>query len=72
MNHKQINQTISKNLKRLRISNGLTQAEIGSILNVTTQQVQKYEKNINRTPASSLFVLAHKFNIEVKEFYVQS
>lgn len=66
--HKQINQTLAKNFKYLRKKHNLTQAQIGLILNVTFQQVQKYEKGINRIPASSLFVLAGEWNISVNEF----
>jgi transcriptional regulator with XRE-family HTH domain len=60
---------IGKNLKRIRIYAGLSQAEFGKILGVTFQQVQKYEIGINRLPAYQLFMLHRTFNVPLEFFF---
>ena len=43
---------IAKRLRALRLELGLTQAMLAKALNITPQQIGKYEKNIDRLPAS--------------------
>lgn len=54
---------LSSKLRALRISKGLTMQDIAVILGVTSQQIQKYEKGINRLPVVSMFKLCEEFNI---------
>ncbi len=44
-------------IREARLAAGLTQADLGQLLGVTFQQVQKYEKGTNRVPASAYPVL---------------
>ena len=53
---------------RLRIrrsASGLTQEALAEAVGVTFQQIQKYEKGVNRVSAAALFRIAHALNIEV-------
>lgn len=54
-------------LRRMLI--GMSQEKLGELLGVTFQQVQKYEKGVNRIGASRLFDLAHVLGVPVQFFY---
>ncbi len=60
---------IGINLKLLRERTGLSQNQVGRLLGVSFQQVQKYERGINRLPIEKLFVLKHIYNVEYTEFF---
>ncbi len=49
---------VGKKLKKLRILRGMTHADVASGLDISFQQVQKYELGRNRISASKLFELA--------------
>jgi transcriptional regulator with XRE-family HTH domain len=49
-----------------------SQEEIGKIIGVSYQQVQKYESAIDRIPAVSLYMVAKALDISVKEFFPES
>jgi transcriptional regulator with XRE-family HTH domain len=49
-----------------------SQEEIGKIVGVSYQQVQKYESAIDRIPAVSLYMVAKALNVSVKEFFPES
>jgi transcriptional regulator with XRE-family HTH domain len=48
---------------------GMSQEKLGERLGLTFQQIQKYEKGINRIGASRLFDLAHVLGVPVQFFY---
>lgn len=48
---------------------GMSQEKLGERLGLTFQQVQKYEKGINRIGASRLFELANVLGVNVQFFY---
>jgi transcriptional regulator with XRE-family HTH domain len=48
---------------------GMSQEKLGEQLGLTFQQVQKYEKGVNRIGASRLFDMAHVLNVPVQFFY---
>ena len=48
---------------------GMSQEKLGERLGLTFQQVQKYEKGINRIGASRLFDLAQVLGVPVQFFY---
>ena len=47
----------------------MTQAALGEFLDVTFQQVQKYEKGANRVGASRLHQIANALGVPVSEFF---
>lgn len=48
---------------------GMSQERLGEQLNLTFQQVQKYEKGSNRIGASRLFQIAQILGVPVQFFY---
>ena len=48
---------------------GLSQEKLGEALGLTFQQVQKYEKGINRIGASRLFELSRVLGVPITYFY---
>ncbi|WP_208438532.1 helix-turn-helix domain-containing protein [Bartonella grahamii] len=60
---------IGKRIRHRRISIGLSQKELGSHLGVSFQQIQKYEKGLNRVSAKCLLEIAQKLNVPVNFFY---
>ncbi len=52
-----------------RVLHGMTQTVLANALGLTFQQVQKYERGINRISASRLFELARVFDVSVEYFF---
>lgn len=47
----------------------LTQEKLGELLNLTFQQVQKYEKGVNRISAGRLYEMASVLGVPIGYFY---
>jgi transcriptional regulator with XRE-family HTH domain len=54
-------------LRRMQI--GMSQERLGEMLGLTFQQVQKYEKGVNRIGAGRLFDVARILNVPIDYFY---
>ena len=52
-----------------RMLRGISQEKLGERLGLTFQQIQKYEKGVNRIGASRLFDLAQVLGVPVQFFY---
>ena len=61
---------IGRNLKRLRLENGLTQKDIANVLGVSFQQVQKYETGQNKLPIESLLYLKGYYGTSFETFFI--
>lgn len=60
---------IGMRIRQRRQLLGLTQQDIAEKINVRYQQIQKYERGINRVSASTLHDIADVLNIPVSFFY---
>ncbi|MCH9753338.1 MAG: helix-turn-helix domain-containing protein [Alphaproteobacteria bacterium] len=60
---------IGQNLKLKRIQSGISLQELGKVLNVSFQQIQKYERGQNKISSSSLFLLADSLKCEIDYFF---
>jgi transcriptional regulator with XRE-family HTH domain len=60
---------IAKRVRALRLQRGLSQSELGEVLGVTFQQVQKYERGTNRISAGRLYRIADLLDVPVSFFY---
>lgn len=68
MKNEELNKKIGKNLKFYRLFKGFTQRQLAKSLNLTFQQIQKYEKGTNRLSLSKLFDICEVLNIDIHQF----
>lgn len=64
-----INRHLGARLRHLRKQRGLSLQTCGDILGVTYQQVQKYEKGINRLSVATLVRIARSYGIAPASFF---
>ena len=69
MRDAEIDAHIGARLRLLRKGSGVTQAQLGQVLGVTFQQVQKYETGRNRLSTSKLYYAAQALGVSVQAFY---
>ena len=67
-----IDQHISNRIKTRRIMVGISQEKLADKLGITFQQVQKYEKGINRISASRLNRVAAILGVPIGHFFEDS
>lgn len=60
---------IGKTLKEKRILEGLSQEALGDAVGVSFQQIQKYERGVNRISASRLVELSEALHCEVADLF---
>ena len=60
---------LGKRIRLRRVEQKISQAELGDKLGVSFQQVQKYEKGVNRVGASRLQQVAKILDVPVTFFY---
>jgi len=60
---------IGQRVRALRLQRGLSQTELGQLISVTFQQVQKYEKGANRISAGRLQRIAEVLGVPVAFFF---
>ncbi len=65
----ELNQHLGKQLRARRSALGLTQTQVARAINVTFQQIQKYEKGTNGVSSSRLLQLANFLKVPVKYFF---
>lgn len=68
-NPEPIDAVVGKHIRLRRLSKGLSQTELGKRVGVTFQQVQKYEKGVNRVGASRLLRIAEVLEVPVSFFF---
>ena len=68
----EVNKNIGNLLRKLRKNKLITKSEMLRILNVSSQQLNKYENGINRISASKLFVLLNELKISPNVFYTNT
>jgi transcriptional regulator with XRE-family HTH domain len=59
---------IGASIRRLRLSRRVSQSTLGSVIGVTWQQIQKYEKGENRIAALHLFQIAAQYGVPLEYF----
>jgi transcriptional regulator with XRE-family HTH domain len=60
---------LGKKLRMRRLSLGLTQTKVAQAINVTFQQIQKYEKGTNGVSSIRLLQLANYLKVQVNYFF---
>jgi transcriptional regulator with XRE-family HTH domain len=64
-----IDSHVGNRIKLRRTLLGISQERLGEQLGVTFQQVQKYERGVNRVSASRLFDLSRILDVPISFFY---
>jgi transcriptional regulator with XRE-family HTH domain len=67
-----IDKLVSRRLKMRRVMLGMSQQDIGKAVDVSIQQVQKYEKATNRISSGKLFTIAKFLKVPITYFYEHS
>lgn len=60
---------VGANVRRLREDAGVTLAELADALNLSHQQVQKYETGANRISAGTIYALARFFAVPYDQLF---
>ena len=64
-----LNRYIGIKIRQKRIELNLTQTKVARALNVTFQQIQKYEKGTNGLSANRIRALSNYFNMPISYFF---
>lgn len=60
---------VGRKVKAKREEFGMAQNKLAEILGITFQQLQKYEKGVNRISAVSLYKIAKTFGVPIDSFF---
>jgi len=60
---------IGRRIRALRLERGLSQTDLGNLLGVTFQQIQKYERGANRIGSSRLHQFSKVLDVPVAYFF---
>ena len=60
---------VGRRIAEKRLALGYNQSELGRALDLTFQQIQKYEKGANRVSASKLWLIARFFKVDMAYFF---
>jgi transcriptional regulator with XRE-family HTH domain len=63
-----INAHIGARLRALRLACGKTQVELGEVLGLSNQQVQKYEKGVNSLNLERVWMISRYFGVDIAYF----
>lgn len=64
-----VDQKLGERVRSRRLEIGMSQERLADIIGVTFQQVQKYEKGVNRIAASRLFEISVALDWPVSRFF---
>ncbi len=64
-----VDRKLGQRVRSRRLEIGMSQEKLAELLGVTFQQVQKYEKGVNRIAASRLFDIAHALDVPIARFF---
>jgi transcriptional regulator with XRE-family HTH domain len=60
---------IGKRIKKIRKHKGLSQEKLAELIDVSFQQVQKYESGVNRLNTDKLQAIANSLSVPVASFF---
>jgi len=66
---KRVDEYVGERIRARRTTMGLTQENLAQTLNISYQQVQKYETGANRVSAGRLYEIARRLDVEVGYFF---
>ena len=68
-NNNAVDVHVGKRIRLRRTLLGMSQAQLGNALNITFQQVQKYERGANRVSASRLWDISQIIDVPISYFF---
>tara|TARA_B110000211_G_C14093249_1_gene560768 strand:+ start:7285 stop:7539 length:255 start_codon:yes stop_codon:yes gene_type:complete len=69
LDSKSIDKLVGENLKRIREEQGKSQQHIGDLIELTNQQISKFERGINGFNVSQLYVIAQDCDVDMNYFF---
>jgi transcriptional regulator with XRE-family HTH domain len=66
---RRIDQHVGERIRLRRAELGLTQEQLAEALEVSYQQIQKYETGANRISASRIFQMARRLDVDLHYFF---
>jgi len=63
-----LNEAVGRRIKTIRLANGHSQQTLGRVLDLTFQQIQKYERGSNKISAEKLWRIARHYNVDLNYF----
>ena len=67
-NNNAVDVHVGKNVRLRRTLSGMSREELGASLNITFQQIQKYERGANRISASRLWDISQILDVQISYF----
>lgn len=64
-----INNVIGNRIYNVRLSRGLSRAKLAKEVNITHQQIAKYENGSNKVSAARLYLIAKALDMPINSFY---
>ncbi len=64
-----VDKRLGSRVRVRRLELGMSQEHLADLLGVTFQQVQKYEKGVNRMAASRLYDVANSLEMSIADFF---
>ncbi|MDY6824394.1 MAG: helix-turn-helix domain-containing protein [Thermodesulfobacteriota bacterium] len=64
-----INEQIGETIRKRRKATGMSQMELAAKINLSFQQVQKYENGSSRIPVPRLYDIARALNVHIQDFF---
>ena len=68
-NNNAVDVHVGKRVRLRRTLSGMSQEQLGASLNITFQQVQKYERGANRISASRLWDISQILDVQISYFF---
>lgn len=65
----EVDRVVGRNIRRFRKRMGITQTALAVALDVTSQQVQKYERASNRVSAGRLYCIAQFLGVDIRVMF---
>jgi transcriptional regulator with XRE-family HTH domain len=67
-----VDKIVGRNIRAYRLTKGLSQTELGDQLGISFQQIQKYEKGMNRVGSGRLFAISKILGVTVLSMFAGS
>ena len=64
-----VDHQVGRRIRQARRDAKLTQEQLGKLIGITFQQVQKYEKGVNRVSAGTLYEIAQALRLPISWFF---